>query len=302
MRRLIPLVETKEKVDLNYRLGKIFDEQMRSPEIAEERLIEALGLDPTHVPSMLALLNLYKRRGDSQKAAQLMVRAEQHTPNVLEKTRLLNEAGRIYLRELGNEEQAAELYARTLALDPEHTEAAEPLSEVYFKRKEWARLLPPLEMLVRKTERRPKAELAVMHYRLAKAADQLGDGEKALRHYKQAYDYDTTHLPTLLDRASLLYRREQWDEAFKLYQTVLVHHREAQKDSDIVEIFHRIGQIKLKTGERAKAINMFEKALEIQPGHRPTLEALIDIYTQSNDWEAVIRQRRLGGGPPVATR
>ena len=148
-----------------------------------------------------------------------------------------------------------------------------------------------LEMLVRKTERRPKAELAVLHYRLAKAADQLGDGDKALRHYKQAYDFDSTHLPTLLDRASLLYRREQWDEAFKLYQTILVHHREAQKDRDIVEIFHRIGQIKLKTGERAKAINMFEKALEIQPGHRPTLEALIDIYTAG---------QRLGGGHPPA--
>jgi tetratricopeptide (TPR) repeat protein len=143
-------------------------------------------------------------------------------------------------------------------------------------------------MLVRKTERRPKAELALLHYR----ADQLGDADKALRHYKQAYDFDSTHFPTLLDRAALLYRREQWDEAFKLYQTILVHHREAQKDSDIVEIFHRIGQIKIKTGERAKAINMFEKALEIQPGHRPTLEALIEIYTQANDWEAVIRQRR----------
>ena len=37
---------------------------------------------------------------------------------------------------------------------------------------------------------------------------------------------------------------------------------------------------------------MFEKALEIQPGHRPTLEALVDIYTQAGDWEAVIRQKR----------
>jgi tetratricopeptide (TPR) repeat protein len=292
MRRLIPLTEDREKVDLNFRLGRIFDEQMRMPEIAEERLIEALSFDPTHVPSMLALLNLYRRRGDMLKAAQLMVRAEQHTTNLLEKTRLLSEAGRIYQKDLGDEDKAAELFARTLELDPEHVDAAEPLSEIYFRRQAWGYLLPVLEMLVRKTERRPKAELALLHYRLAKTADQLGDAEKALRHYKQAYDFDSTHFPTLLDRAALLYRREQWDEAFKLYQTILVHHREAQKDSDIVEIFHRIGQIKIKTGERAKAINMFEKALEIQPGHRPTLEALIDIYTQTNDWEAVIRQRR----------
>ncbi len=292
MRRLIPLSDPREKVDLNFRLGRIFDEHMRMPEIAEERLMEALSIDPTHVPSMLALLNLYRRRGDMQKAAQLMVRAEQHTPNVLEKTRLLSEAGRIYQRDLHDEDKAAELFGRTLELDPEHVEAAEPLSEIYFRRQAWAYLLPVLEMLVRKTERRPKSELALLHYRLAKTADQLGDAEKALRHYKQAYDFDSTHFPTLLDRASLLYRREQWDEAFKLYQTILVHHREAQRDSDIVEIFHRIGQIKIKTGERAKAINMFEKALEIQPGHRPTLEALIDIYTAGNDWEAVIRQRR----------
>jgi golgin subfamily B member 1 len=292
MRRLITLVDDIEKVDLNYRLGRIFDEQMRMPEIAEERLIEALSLDPTHVPSMLALLNLYRRRGDALKAAQLMVRAEQHTTNVLEKTRLLHEAGKIFQTEIGDEDRAGELFARTLELDPEHVEAAEPLSEIYFKRQDWAPLVPILEMMVRKAERRPKGEMAIMYYRLAKAADQMGDGDKALRYYKQAYDLDSTHLPTLLDRASLLYRREQWDEAFKLYQTVLVHHRESQKDSDIVEIFHRIGQIKLRTAERAKAINMFEKALEIQPGHQATLQALVDIYTQTGDWDAVIRQKR----------
>ncbi|HEY0707486.1 MAG TPA: tetratricopeptide repeat protein, partial [Polyangia bacterium] len=287
MRRLIPLVADKEKVDLNYRLGKIFDEHMRMPEIAEERLIEALAIDPAHVPSMLSLLQLYKRRGDSLKAAQLMVRAEQHTSNVLERTRLLSDAGRVYQKELGDEDKAGELFAKTLSLDPEHVEAAEPLSDIYFRKKEWTKLLPVLEMLVRKLDRRPKGELAVLNYRLAKTADQLGDSDKALKHYKQAYDYDPTHLPTLLDRASLLYRREQWDDAFKLYQTILVHHREAQKDQDIVEIFHRIGQIKIRTGERAKAINMFEKALEIHPGHRPTLEALVDIYAQASDWEAV---------------
>ena len=56
--------------------GRIFDEQMKDPETAEEYLVEALSQDPAHVPSMLALLGIYKRRGDWLKAAQLMVRAE----------------------------------------------------------------------------------------------------------------------------------------------------------------------------------------------------------------------------------
>jgi tetratricopeptide (TPR) repeat protein len=292
MERLVNVVEAKEKVDLSFRLGKIFDEHMQMPESAEERLSDALSIDSTHVPSMLSLVNLYKRRGDSLKAAQMMVRAEAHTQNILEKTRLLFEAGKLYQTELGDEQKAKDLFARTLEFDPEHVEAAAPLAEIYYRGEEWVPIMPVLEMLARKTDRRANRELHVLYYRLAKAADKLGDQEKALKCYRQAYELDPTHLPTLVDRADLLYRRQQWEDAFKLYQTVMVQHRESQSDAQIVEIFHRIGNIKMKVGERAKAINMFEKALEIQPGHRPTLEALAAVYAEAGDWDAVIKQKR----------
>jgi len=292
MQRLVGNAPPAEKADLSYRLGKILDEQMQMSDVAEERLSEALAIDATHVPSMLALLNIYKRRGDSFKAAQLMVRAEAHTPNVLERTRLLCDAGKLYQTELGDEAKGKELYARSIELDPEYIEAATPLADIYYRQSEWAPLVPILEMLVRKSDRRAHRELNVLCYRLAKAAEQLGDEEKALKYYRSAYELDATHLPTLVDRANLLFRRQQWDEAFKLYQTILVHHREQQSEAQIVEIFHRIGHIKMKLGDRAKAINMFEKALEIDPGHRPTLEALTEIYAAANDWEAVIRQKR----------
>lgn len=293
MRRLIRIsAEPKQKVDLNYRLGRIFDEQMRDPEPAQEYLVEALSQDPSHVPSMLSLLGIYKRRGDWLKAAQLMVRAEAATNNPLEKTRLLYEGGKIFAEKLGDEAQATDLFARVMQLDPEHVDAAEPLSQLYFKREEWAPLVPILEMLARKADRKTNRELTLLYHRLAKAADKLGENEKALKYYKQSYDLDSTYLPTLVDRAGLLYRLEHWDDAFRIYQTILVHHRDTQKDDQIVDIFFRLGRIKLKLGERTKAVNMFEKALEIQPGHRGTLQALIDLYTEAGDFEAVIKQKR----------
>ena len=269
MRKLIRVsTDPRQKVDLNYRLGKTFDEHMKEAEPAEEYLVEALSLDPAHVPSMLSLLAIYKRRGDWLKAAQLMVRAEAATSNPLEKTRLLYEAGKIFQEKMGDEAQAVDLFARVLQLDPEHVEAGEPLSQLYFKREEWAPLVPILEMLARKADRKTNRELTLLYHRLAKAADSLGDNEKALKYYKQSYDLDSTYLPTLVDRAGLLYRLEHWDDAFRIYQTILVHHRDTQKDDQIVDIFYRLGRIKLKLGERTKAVNMFEKALEIQPGHR----------------------------------
>jgi tetratricopeptide (TPR) repeat protein len=293
MRRLNAVTaDPKLKVDLNYRLGKIFDEQMKDPEPATEYLVEALSQDPAHVPSMLSLLGIYKRRGDWMKAGQLMVRAEAATVNTLEKTRLLFEAGKIFQEKLSDDASATDMYARVLALDPEHVEAGEPLSELYFRREEWGPLVPILEMLARKADRKTNRELTLLYHRLAKAADRLGDNEKALKYYKQSYDLDSTYLPTLVDRAALLYKLEHWDDAFRIYQTILVHHRDAQKDEDIVDIFFRLGRIKLKVGERTKAVNMLEKALEIQPGHRATLQALIDLYSDAGDWEAVIKQKR----------
>src|SRR4029450_7471481 len=44
--------------------------------------------------------------------------------------------------------------------------------------------------------------------------------------------------------------------------------------------------------ERKKALNMFEKALEIDPTHRDTLTAVISLQQQQGDWEAVVHGMR----------
>ena len=93
---------------------------------------------PGHVATMETLVELYSDRGDWLKAAQMMVRAEQHTPVVLDKVRLLYDAARIYEDRLGQPDQAKQLYASVMALDPEHVEAGRPLADLYFEAGEWA--------------------------------------------------------------------------------------------------------------------------------------------------------------------
>jgi tetratricopeptide (TPR) repeat protein len=291
--RLIEITDAPQtRVELNHRIGRIYEERLKEPETAEAYYVEALSLNPAFVPAMHALTQIYQKRGDWLKAAQMMVRAEEQTTNPLEKARLLYEAGRIYREKLENELNASELFARVLELDPEHVEAGEPLAEIYFRDEQWRKLEPIVEMLVRKADKKDNKELNQLYYRVARTADELGNPDKALKYYKLAYDLDSTFLPTLLGRAALLYKLEDWEGAFKIYQTILVHHRDSQKESEIVEIFYRLGNIKLKQGERKKALNMFEKALEINSAHRPTLLAVIDLQQQAADWEAVIHAKR----------
>ena len=102
-----------------------------------------------------------------------------------------------------------------LELDPEHVEAGEPLAEIYFRDEQWQKLEPILDMLVRKatSSKNDNSELNQLYYRLARTADELGNSDKALKYYKLAYDLDSTFLPTLLGRAALLYKMEDWDGA-----------------------------------------------------------------------------------------
>ncbi len=295
MGHLVTLTQdARKQVELYSRMGRLQYTKLQDPEGAEANLLRGLSLDKGHVPTMEALTKQYADRGDWLKAAQMMVRAESYTAVAVDKVRLLFEAANIYAYKLRQDDQAKQLYAAVIALDPEHVDAGRPLADLYFEDKQWAELSPVIDMLCRKVGQLhadPK-ELNELYYRAARVADELGDHHKALEYYKAAYDIDSTYLPTLLGRADLLFKMQEWDAAGKIYQTILVQHRDGQDESDVVRIYHRLGMVRQALGERKKALNMFEKALEIDPSHRDTLQAVIDLQVQQGDWEAVVHAKR----------
>ena len=69
---------------------------------------------------------------------------------------------------------------------------------------------------------------------------------------------------------------------------VLVHHRDELGSDEITDAFYRLGVIKRELGDRRKALNMFEKALEEDPSHQPTLSAMVGLHEQQREWEQVI--------------
>jgi tetratricopeptide (TPR) repeat protein len=295
MGQLVQITDSPAKqVELYHRMGRIMATQLRDQEQAEDYFLRALSIEATHVPTMEDLVGLYSERGDWLKAAQMMVRAESHTASIREKIRLLYEAARIYLEKLHDRQQAKAYLAAVIALDPEHVGAAEPLSNIYFDAKEWQPLSPILDMLVRKAQQdqADAQRLNELYYRTARVADELEESDKALQFYEAAYGIDPTYLPTLMGRADLLFKLASWEEAGRIYQTILVQHRDALSEDDVVRIYFRMGMVRQRLGERKKALNMFEKALEIDPTHRDTLEAVIAIQEEQGDFEAVIHAKR----------
>ena len=126
-------------------------------------------------------------------------------------------------------------------------------------------------MLARKADQRKTttSELNQLYYRLAKTADELGNSDKALK-LLQARLRPRLDVPADAARPR---RAALQDGGLGRRVQDLPDHpgpppRLAEGRVEIVDIFYRLGNIKLKQGERKKALNMFEKALEIEAAHR----------------------------------
>jgi tetratricopeptide (TPR) repeat protein len=280
--------------DLYCRMGRIQYGERDDADGAEASWLRGLAADADHLPTMEALTGLYSDRGDWLKAAQMMVRAESATQVVIDKVRLLFEAATLYMSKLRSADEAKRLYAAVIALDPEHVAAGRPLAELYFDARQWAELQPVIDMLCRKADQRraDPSELHPLYFRAARCADELDALPKARDYYEAAYRIDATHLPMLIGRADLLFKLQDWDNAAKCYQAIVLHDRGGQDQAVVVRSYNRLGRVRMGLGERKQALAMFAKALDLEPHHRDSLEAVIELQAQRNDWEAVAHAKR----------
>ncbi|MBK8260921.1 MAG: tetratricopeptide repeat protein [Nannocystis sp.] len=295
LERLVSLArDPGQRVEHLTRLGEVLLNKLGDAGPAEMRLTQALEVEPGHVPALVGLAELYKSRRDWLKAARNLEMAAECARNKLEKTNYAAEAGFVFYEELDDRPRATALFAKVLDLDPEHVRSGKVLSQIYFEDKKFEAADPIFDMLTRKVETlelsdRDQRDLFLQAAKVARA---VGKPDKALKQYKRAYDIDSTDREVLSGMADLHFEKQDWERAFKLYQTILVQHRDSQAPKETVLVYYRLGTIKRHQNEARKALNYLEKALEIDPHDRPTLEAVIELQTAGSDWEGVIQAKR----------
>ncbi|MBN2801660.1 MAG: tetratricopeptide repeat protein [Deltaproteobacteria bacterium] len=285
--------DTEKRVELFYRLGELNEKQLMDRGTAVEQFRSALDIDPAHIGSLSALKKIHIDEGEWLAACDVLEKEQECMDNPRHKSKLQFELGELYRDKMSEEDTGIEWFEKSLESDPDNQNAAEPLVDVYIKAKKWEDAERLLSMLVRLGGKRSSEEMRPLQSKYGMVLDKVGNIEKAIKAYQTAYDIDTQYLPALLDYADALYRSEDWNAAFKLYQMVLVHHREEQSNSEIVDIFFRLGNIKANLKERRKALNMFDKALEIDSNHVPTLEAVIELQNEQKNFEQVIHFKKI---------
>ncbi len=280
-----------QRVEMYYRMGKALEEKLGDRGGAQERLELALDLDPAHLPTLGALRAIAVDESDWERAARYLDQEQLNTQAPRARAKLLVELGRIRDEMLNEHERAVQAYELAMQSDADCEEAALPLVEEYVRTEKWAAAEPLAEMLVKKAKNKDRREQHMLHHTLGTVLAALAQDEKALKAYQTAHQLDLTDQATIRGIADVAFRLRDWPSALTNYQKVLTALGEDEVD-DRTDTYYRLGCIKREQGQARQAINNFEKALALRSDHRPTLDALVDVYSKNNDWKQVAAYKR----------
>ena len=283
--------------------GRVAFEHLMDPELAQRYLDKAISLDSESFAALKSLGQLHEKRGNWLQAVEMMLRAEAASASRSERVALLWDAAQLSDHRLEDPARAQEIYERILKLDPDHVDAGQRVADRYVADKKWDDALPVLEMLARQAEGLDRIERSRREAQLGMAYEALHRYEKAARHFRLAVEADPESLDAAIGLANVLMAEakthegaekaeEMWKEVERRYRELLARHRSGISDGQVADIWHRIGVASRALGEDKKAEASFRRALEKEPLHEPTLDAMVELGGARGEWRMVAEAKR----------
>ncbi|MGA7119271.1 MAG: tetratricopeptide repeat protein [Polyangiaceae bacterium] len=298
--RLIELSSDASGVPWALRLAEV-REKMGDSDGSEAALQQGLGLDPTNA-GLRAMLRLRWERAEKwEDLANLLVgdadliaatyspgaddSRDGKAPNaprsavtsgissatpalagpILEQVKLLRAAAEIHVFRRKRPGDAIEIYERAAQLVPHDRELLLALCDAYSAAQRGRDAAHVLEKVIASFGSRRTKELALYHHRLGQALAQLGDKDVALAQLDMAFKIDPGSVSVLRDLGVLAFETNDLDRAQKTFRALLLQRLDPKAGISKGEVFYYLGEISAKQGDKAKALQMFERAIENDP-------------------------------------
>jgi len=293
--KLRGISEDKEnRTEYIIKISEIYKDKLEDEEAALGKLKELFDEDTSYVPAIRALRRFYQDAKRWDDFMGMVEHEKEHITDPSDMAQLLYEESLFFQRERQDDEKAIDLLKEALEQKADYSDAIKELAALTYANgmfeEAWDYLTRSLGMYDEENED-DNVELAKIHFQLGAVAEKLDKEEMALKHYSESYRRNADSLRTLEALANVLYRREDWEQAFRVYQTILVRFRDRKSTEELVGLFCRLGEINGKMGKHDVAVRMYEKALEVDPNSVTALTASVHYYESLERWAKVIKYR-----------
>ncbi|HEY8038469.1 MAG TPA: tetratricopeptide repeat protein [Polyangiaceae bacterium] len=184
---------------------------------------------------------------------------------IAEQLKLLRAAAEIHILKRGRPGDAIPILERAAELVPHDRELLMALCDAYNAAQRGREAAQVLEKVIASFGAKRTKELALYHHRLARALAQLGDKDVALAQLDLAFKIDPGSVNVLRDLGVLAYETNDLDRAQKTFRALLLQRLDPNAGISKGEVFYYLGEISARQGDKAKAVQMFERAIENDP-------------------------------------
>jgi tetratricopeptide (TPR) repeat protein len=274
--RLLALAEPAGKLPLALRLAACF-EKLGDEAGTRRALEDALASDRGNTEVRKRLSSLYESVRDFGALADLIAGDADLTNDNAAKIRLYRRAAELYLGRCGEPMKAASLLEKAADLAPQDRDLLLALCDAYSTAGRGKEAASALEKIVASFAGKRSKELATIHQRLSRAYLAEGDKGRALSELDQAFKIDPGSVAILRDLGTLSIETGDLDRAQKTFRALLLQKLDASSPISKGEVFFYLGDISHRQGDKAKAIQMLERALENEAGLAKAKELLAEL-------------------------
>jgi tetratricopeptide (TPR) repeat protein len=226
---------------------------------ALERVVEAGQAGPD---TLQRLERLYERLGNWSRLAELVVKESELTQSGEEKAKLLSRAAALYTERLHDPQAATSLLQRATALRPDDRVLLLQLCDVLNASGRSREAAETLQRIVDSYGGRRSKELGEIHRRLAAAYRAQGNNAEAFKELDQAFRIEPGNVSILKELGELAFELDDLKKAQQMYRALLLQRLEGQSPITKAEVFYALGRVHDALGEKPKARQMLERALQ----------------------------------------
>ncbi|HSC86117.1 MAG TPA: tetratricopeptide repeat protein, partial [Polyangiaceae bacterium] len=276
----------EDAVRQRLRLGALLEERMNDAAGAAKAYREVIDIDPENLAGLRGLERTLATLADWPALVSILERQLEVVETEADRVTVLLRLAEIQEQQFLKADLAAARLEQALSIDPTQEAAYVALARCYRRLKQWNDLISTLQRHIDEATSR-ETKLGLYAQIGAVYRDELSEVEQAIDAFQAVVDADDTNIPAL-EALSKLYERQ--GEGMRAVETMT---RVADLTSDgaqQVDMYFRIGRtLEEKLNDRFGAREKFERALDIDPGHLPSLAALRTIAVDEADWDSACR-------------
>lgn len=283
--KLCPDLDTQAM--LHYERARIYEGMLSNDEEARKGYDKALSLAPGNLAIIDAIKRMAARTGDWQRVSQAFEQAaNQLTGDPRLRAALMVERAKLAETRFDDVPAALALCHTALRLDPNVLGALEMLERLYHARSEWQPLSEVLEQQAQRTSDEIVRARALHKFGRLQH-ERLKNRNEAIRALERANRATQKRDRMILqDLAHLYETAQEYPSLVKVVRTLI---SVVETSDEQVALLHKLGQVqKRRMNNEDEAISYFQTALQIEPTHLPTLQALAGLYIGRKEWRALV--------------